>query len=450
MAYLNRSFIDQAPLSRFQITAIAICCVINMLDGFDVMLMAFTATHVASEWELSGTQLGTLLSAGVFGMTAGCLILAPLADHFGRRLIILFGLVLITAGMLLSSLTRSTWELGACRIVTGLGIGTLMASVTVITSEYASARWRSTAIGILAASFSVGATIGGSISTWLIEWGGWRFVFLSAGVVSVVMFVIVVRHLPESLDFLLAKKPRNALARVNSLLRRMGHPSLMELMPATDATHEPSSVMKTSTWLKGSTLRTTIYLWLAFFCVMATYYFVASWTPKLLGTIGLSTSEAIVSGAIFNFGCMVGALLFSWLVTIAPAPRLIVTFMVLAAVCTTLIGIVGGHYGSALVTTFASGICIFGAVTGLYALAPTLYMPTRRTTGLGTAIGIGRIGGIVAPFIAGLLIDAGWRVNMLYALWLIPLIAATLCVHLMRRIAPGAEATAAGVRAEPT
>jgi len=441
MAHLNHSFIDHSPLSPFQIVAIAICCVINMLDGFDVMVMAFTATQVAADWKLSGTQLGTLLSAGVFGMTAGCLLLAPLADHFGRRLIILFGLALITVGMLLSSQTRNIWELGVCRTATGLGIGTLMASVTIITSEYSSARWRSTAIGILAASFSLGATIGGSTAAWLIEWRGWRSVFLFAGAASAVMFVIVMRQLPESLDFLLTKRPRNALAQVNSLLRRMGHPSLTKL-PASDATHALSNVRPSNALLRGSTARTTMFLWLAFFCIMATYYFVASWTPKLLGTLGLSSSEGIAGGVLFNLGCMAGALLFAWLVTIAPVHRLTVTFMVLAAVCTTLIGLLGGHYGSALIASFASGVCIFGAVTGLYALAPTLFTPTRRATGLGTAIGIGRIGGIVAPFTAGLLIDAGWRVNMLYALWIIPLIAAALCVRVMQTDIPEVELAA--------
>ena len=81
--------LDGSPMTFFQWRAVALCCLINMLDGFDFMVMAFTAASVSAHWSLRGTQLGYLLSAGLIGMTVGSLFIAPLADRIGRRTLVL-------------------------------------------------------------------------------------------------------------------------------------------------------------------------------------------------------------------------------------------------------------------------------------------------------------------------------------------------------------------------
>jgi MFS family permease len=102
-----RAVLDDGPMHRFQWTAIAVCVLLNMLDGFDVLVMAFTGRAVSAEWGLSGAQLGLLLSAGLVCMAAGSLFLAPFADRIGRRPMILACLGIASAGMLLSSVSQS-------------------------------------------------------------------------------------------------------------------------------------------------------------------------------------------------------------------------------------------------------------------------------------------------------------------------------------------------------
>src|SRR5262245_37424890 len=177
--------------------------------------MAFTAPEVAREWSLSGARLGVLLSAGLFGMAAGSLFVAPWADRFGRRTLILLCLAVITTGMLLSAFTRAPEQLAALRVVTGVGIGGILASLNVITAEYSSARWRSTAISLQVTGYPIGATIGGTIAAALITHHGWRSAFLFGAVCSALMIPVVVRGVTESLDFLLARRPPDALARLN-------------------------------------------------------------------------------------------------------------------------------------------------------------------------------------------------------------------------------------------
>jgi hypothetical protein len=143
-----RAAIDDGPMSRFQVLAVCLCVALNMLDGYDVLVMAFTASEVAREWSLSGYALGVLLSAGLVGMAIGSLLVAPWADRYGRRAVILACLGVITFGMLLSALAQQPSQLKALRVLTGVGIGGILASLNVITSEYSSRRWRSAAIGI--------------------------------------------------------------------------------------------------------------------------------------------------------------------------------------------------------------------------------------------------------------------------------------------------------------
>lgn len=113
-----KSRVDSGPMSAFQCLAIGICIVLNMIDGFDVLVMAFTAASVSAEWGLNGAQVGLLLSAGLFGMAAGSLFIAPWADRFGRRPLILFCLALSGLGMLLSALSQTPLQLALLRGLT--------------------------------------------------------------------------------------------------------------------------------------------------------------------------------------------------------------------------------------------------------------------------------------------------------------------------------------------
>ena len=186
-----REALDERPMTGSQVGVVAICVLLNMLDGYDVLAMAFTASGVTAEWGLSGTQLGFLLSAGLFGMAGGSLFVAPTADYFGRRGVILFCFGTITVGMLLSGMSRNAVELGALRTLTGIGIGGLLASASVITSEYSSNRWRTTALSMVTAGYPVGAAIGGAIAAVLIARYGWRSAFYFGALVSLAALPIV-------------------------------------------------------------------------------------------------------------------------------------------------------------------------------------------------------------------------------------------------------------------
>lgn len=439
MKFKLQETVSEGPMSRFQVAAVVLCIALNMLDGFDVLAMAFTAPHVAADWHLTGKQVGLLLSSGLFGMGAGSLLIAPLADYVGRRPVVLVSLLTVSGGMLLSAIAQDVLQLAATRIISGLGIGTLLASLMVITSEYASNRWRSAAVSMGAAGYALGATIGGAISGILLVHFDWRSVFVFGGLATAAMIPLALIYLPESLDFVLARRPRNALHRINAILARMDRPPVDEL-PAPSSNAEPNEhAVGLRSLFSGKLALRTCMIWLAFFLVMASLYFVLSWTPKLFVQTGMSPGQGLTVGVLLNVGGIAGATAFSLLAARIGLRTLLVMYLTASAVLLVLFGAVASSLDIAMPVAVVIGAAISGCIGGIYALTPMLYPARARTTGMGWAIGMGRIGAVLAPFSAGLLIDAGWHVPSLYFLFAVPLLAALVMVLVICKELPSTD-----------
>jgi MFS transporter, AAHS family, vanillate permease len=428
-----RKALDEGEMTRFQWAAVAVCVMLIMLDGFDVLVMAFTAAPISAEWKLSGAELGFLFSAGLFGMAAGSLFLAPWADRFGRQPIILLCLLLISAGMLASAMAQNGVQLGVLRAVTGVGIGGMLASVGVITAEYSSRKWRSTAIALQATGYPIGATIGGTIAAVLLGAYGWRSVFVFGGLATGAMTLVVLWRLPESVDFLIAKRPPKALQKLNALLKQMRRPELTQL-PAPPV-HE-AAVARSGSFaglFAPGLLGSTVLIWISFFLLMFSFYFALSWTPKLLVSAGLSTQQGVTGGVLMNIGGIVGGSMFGILAARLELGWLTASSMLLTACAMAAFGYFTSDLTLAFITAFGIGTFIFGSMAGLYSFAPIVYSAAVRTTGMGWAIGIGRIGAILAPIIAGVLLDRGWSPPHLYYAFALPLLIAIVMVLALHR-----------------
>lgn len=435
-----RGALEQGAMNRFQWTAIGICIVLNMIDGFDVLVMAFTAASVSAEWGLNGAQVGLLLSAGLFGMAAGSLFIAPRADQFGRRPLILFCLLLCGVGMLLSALSQTPLQLAILRGLTGLGIGGILASSNVIAAEYANKRWRPLAVSLQSTGYALGATFGGLLAVWLIGHWGWRSVFLAGGLISLAAIPMVLAGLPESLDFLLARRPANALARVNALAGRLGLASLDSLPEAR--TREQGGVAMLQL-LAPELRRPTLLIWLLFFLAMFGFYFIMSWTPKLLVAAGLTAQQGITGGVLLSIGGIFGAALVGALSARLPLARVLQGFMLVTAALLVLFLASATSLAAALGLGLLIGLFANGCIAGLYALSPLVYPAGVRATGVGWAIGVGRLGAILSPTVAGLLLDEGWQPLHLYGLFAVVFVLAAGVLLGLRPVARSAEPLAA-------
>lgn len=421
----------EGPMRPVQILAVTICIIINMLDGFDVLVVSFTAPVISDEWGLEPQSIGVLLSSGLFGMAAGSLFIAPIADRIGRRNIILLCLVIISLGMLASAFTNSVTQLAATRVLTGLGIGGMLASITTITAEYSSEKRQGFAISLVQSGYPIGATIGGTIAAFLIVAYGWRAVFIFGAICSALMIPVVYRFLPESLEYLLERKPKGALEKVNALRAQLGESSLDSLPDFQRESAESGNVLSlVSTPLRNSTL----LMWCSFFMVMLSFYFVLSWTPTLLADAGLRVEQGISGAVLMNIGGIVGGTTLGFLTAKFSVHKLTGLYMVLCATFMTVFGLINVDLAIMLVVGFVIGFFVFGSMIGLYSIAPTIYPTSIRNTGMGWAIGVGRIGGILGPSAAGFLLSRGWTGADCFIAFSIPLLVSMVAILTLKSL----------------
>lgn len=406
-----RQKIDNSPMRGYQWAIVMMAAIMNFLDGFDVLAIAFTATNISKEFGLSKTEFGVLVSVGLAGMTIGSLFLAPLADKFGRRPILLLSLALSGIGLLISGLSGSPEVLGFSRFITGLGVGGILVGTNVITSEYSSKKWRSFAISVYAAGFGIGAMFGGIIAKQLQAAYSWHSVYFAGAAMTAVIFLILLFWLPESIDFLTTKQPANAKQRLNQIAVKLGFDGEWELGEKPQAAKNKLPI---SQLFGEKYLRPTLLLWTAFFAIMFSFYFIASWTPALLKEAGMTVEESINVGMMISLGGAAGSLVYGLLASRWAARTTLIFFTIISAVAIVAFILSIHSLAVAMLMGVVVGALVNGCISGLYTINPATYDADVRSTGVGWAIGAGRAGSILAPTIAGMLLDNGLDKQDLY------------------------------------
>ncbi len=429
MDKVEQSALDfrEKEMSRYQMFTVGLCLIINMLDGFDVLAIAFTAPSIAVAWDLHPTELGILFSAGPLGMTVGSLVIGPLADYYGRRPLILACLVTISIGMLLSALTTTTLQLSILRVLTGLGIGGMLASLNTLVSEYSSYKRQAFCISIFQSGYPIGASVGGVIATYLIAMYDWRAVFIFGGVLSTLMIVVAWFYLFESIDYLRAKNTNKALAQLQSILRRMG--SATNNIPPKSLMGKTEITFNYRALFEKEYFSSTARIWLSYFGAMFAFYFIINWTPKIIVDMGLSVDQGITSGVIMNVGGMIGGLFLGYIAVRWDIRVIVAAYFVASFFVMSLFGFLGPHYVTLLIVAFFIGIFLFGGIVGLYAVIPQIYHADVRAFGTGWGIGMGRLGGIVGPFVAGLIISSGIDRHYYFLILAIPVLLVALAIY---------------------
>lgn len=399
-----RAILAAGKMGGRQILAVAICTLLNALDGFDVLSISFASPGIAAEWGIGRGALGIVLSMELIGMAVGSVVLGNLADRIGRRKTILGALVVMGVGMYLATTATGLATLSAYRLFTGLGIGGMLAATNAVVAEFSNARLKSMSVAIMAAGYPVGAIVGGSIASYLLAaTGDWRSVFYFGIVASIVMLPVVWFLLPESVGYLVQARPHGALERVNDIMRKLGHRTVPNLPPAT--ADEPKTSVKQL--FSGRLARITILLTLAYFAHIMTFYFILKWVPKIVVDMGYP--PALAGGVLVwaNVGGLLGSIVLSLLSVRIPTRTLVLGAMLLSTVTVIVFGT--GASGLAMLSLMSAlaGFFTNAGVVGLYALIAHGFPSAVRAGGTGFVIGVGRGGAALGPVIAGFLFEAG-------------------------------------------
>lgn len=429
-----RQRIDTSPMSPYQWLIIGLCTFLNALDGYDVLAISFTSNAVTDEFNLTGTELGVVMSAALFGMAVGALTLGPVADRIGRRPMTILALIVNGAGLFLSATANSAAELGVWRVITGLGIGGILVGTNVLSSEYASRKHRGLAISIYAAGYGIGASLGGTAMVGLINSYGWRSVFFVGGVMTVFSLLLVLPLLPESASYLYNRQPKNAQQKADQVARRLGYTEPVDLTPVTTASARAEQETGIGKLFNKHNRRVTIVIWVTFFVIMFAFYFVNSWTPRLMNASGLSENLSMIVTVMLTLGGAIGSLVFG-LFTARWSTRVVLSrFTVLAAILMAVFIFAAQWIAVVLVVGVVVGLFINGCIAGLYVLTPQSYSSGMRSTGAGWGIGIGRFGAIIAPTATGALMDIGWTPQAIYISVGVLILVATVALQFMRKV----------------
>lgn len=420
--------LDDGNLSTTQILVVLISFLLMILDGFDITSMSFVAQRVSEQLQINPTSLGLVFSVTLAGMMLGAMLIAPYADKIGRRKMLIASVITIGISMFFTGFVTNFWQLVVLRTITGLGVGSMLANVTALTSEYTPTKYRSFSVAIISAGFPMGATIGGIIVVPILPNYGWEIVFFSLGLVTLLMAVIVYFFVPESLQFLKNQGTDRALKKANILLTKMNRNTIATFVVDEDITINKVSVFS----LLSPNFRVkTIQLWLTFLFVFISLYFLLSWLPKLVINEGLSESASVLSAVALNGGGVIGSLLLGWFAASFGLTKLISIFLAISGIIMLSFGLLI-EYTNIYVLLFLIGFLLLGAFVGLYSTSAKMYPSEIRTTGIGWALGLGRFGAVIGPYIGGILITNGVKMEFNFVIFAVPLVLASALVYQLK------------------
>ena len=419
-----RQFIDERPLSRYQLLVALMCGALVFMDGFDAQAMGFVAPALMAQLHITRIALGPVISMGLFGMMIGALVGGPVADHFGRKPVLVACSFAFGIFTLLTSTADSLQSLTIFRFFTGLGLGGAMPNAISLTSEYMPKRLRATAVTIMFSGFSLGAAVGGFVAAGLISRFGWQSVFVVGGIFPILIGVIGFIALPESIRFLLLKGGDRA--RVTRYLSRIAPTSAPFGDVSIGIDEHKSKGFVVTQLFKERRGPVTLLLWVMFFMNLLDLYFLNSWLPTVMNDDGIPLQTAIVITTLFQIGGAIGAVLLGRLIDRLLSFKILAWTYLSAAVCIFLIGEAGASIVLLVITVFAAGLCVVGGQTSANALTAEFYPTAMRSTGVGWALGIGRIGSIIGPTLGGILLSGAAQTRQVFWLAAIPVLIATV------------------------
>jgi MFS transporter, AAHS family, vanillate permease len=406
----QHEILDIARITPVQFGIIFMCFFGMMLDGFDIVIISFTAPGIARDWSVGPEQVGFVFSSGLVGMTCGAMFLSSIADLYGRRILISASLVATGVSTFAVYYANSVTELIGLRFLAGLGMGALMAVLPAMGGEFSPQRHRNFILSIMVSGTSVGSVLGGVISAWAIPEFGWRALYYYTGIVIALSGIVFFLTVPESLQHIIARGRDDALGRINRILAYIGQRQISELPPVSGSVASESASVKSL--LTPTRRKMTFLAWGAFGMGFAGMYFMTNWMPKIFVDSGIPEDKSIHAVVILTFGSIIGATTVGWLSRRWALNYLIGIAFAVGTSLILVLSMVIRHSDESAVPivwalSFLVGITVYGAFANLYSIALTIYPSQVRITGIGWCYGLGRAGAIISPALAGFMIGMG-------------------------------------------
>lgn len=416
-------------MSTMQVIAVAITIGLNALDGFDVLAIAFASPGISAEWGLGNAGLGFVLAMELLGMAVGSLLLGGLADRIGRRPTMLGCVTVMAIGMYMATTTHSIVTLSIWRVITGLGIGGMLAAINAVAAEFSNAKSKYLSVSLMSIGYPLGGVFGGFAAAYLLRHYDWRAVFYFGATVTALFLPLIWLLVPESVHWLAKKQPAGALERINRTLARMKHATVAALptMSAEERKHSIADIFG------PKLIRTTLLVSIAYFFHIMAFYYTLKWIPQIVTQqMGFTPPDGAAILRWANVGGALGGAAVG-LLTLRYGLKVITLVVFIGSA--VMITVFGGS--PADLTKLALICCVMGfftngAIVGMYAIFAKAFPTHVRAFGTGFAIGTGRGGSAIGPPIAGGLFAAGFSLQSVSAILAVGCLVAALALAFVK------------------
>ncbi|MDU8560795.1 MFS transporter, partial [Pseudomonas syringae pv. actinidiae] len=397
------------------------------LDGLDTAAMGFIAPALSQEWGIDRASLGPVMSAALIGMVFGALGSGPLADRFGRKVVLVVAVFLFGIFSLASAYSSNIDQLLVLRLLTGLGLGAAMPNATTLLSEYTPERLKSLLVTSMFCGFNLGMACGGFVSAKLIPSMGWHSLLMLGGILPLVLAVVLMVWLPESARFLVVRN--RGAEQIRKVLAPIAPKAVAGVTAFTvpeQKTVSSRNVLKVI--FSGTYSAGTLLLWLTYFMGLVIVYLLTSWLPTLMRDSGASMEQSAFIGALFQFGGVLSAVGVGWAMDRYNPHKVIGFAYALAGVFAYLVGQSLGNVAVLATLVLLAGMCINGAQSAMPSLAARFYPTQGRATGVSWMLGIGRFGAILGAWAGATLLGLGWNFEQVLTALVIPAALAALAI----------------------
>jgi MFS transporter, AAHS family, benzoate transport protein len=428
MRHINlHKLADDASFNRFHGLVLFWCALIIVFDGYDLAVIGIALPSIMKNMGVDPTNAGFMVSSALFGMMFGAIFLGTIADRIGRRWAISICIALFSIFTAAAGFAKDPVTFGILRFLAGLGIGGVMPNVVAHMTEYSPKKMRATLVTLMFSGYAVGGLVAAVLGKGLIETYGWQSVFFAAGL-PVLLIPVIMKSLPESMPFLLAKDRQEELRQIASKLEPSYKPVTTDrfVVPAED---KADSAPIAHLFHEGRGFSTVMF-WIAFFMCLFMVYALSSWLTKLMASAGYSLGSALNFVLALNFGAIIGAVGGGWLADRFHIKYVLASMYALAAVSITLLGVKMPTEALFIVVGLA-GASTIGTQIVANAYTGQFYPMAIRGTGLGWALGIGRSGAIVAPIGIGMLVGMNLPLQQNFIAIAIPALVGMVAVLLI-------------------
>ena len=417
--------VDDAKFTPFHMNVLFWCMLVIIFDGYDLVIYGVAMKGLVAQWGLSAKEAGFLGSVALFGMMIGAMALGSLADRYGRKKMIALCLVLFSLFTFLCGFAQNPTQFAIMRFIAGVGIGGAMPNLVAMMAEYSPKRMRSTMVSLMFSGYAIGGMLSAGLGIMIVPNMGWEWMFY-LGIIPLFLLPLIWKFLPESLGFLMRQGKE---AEVRKILPKVA-PELN--ITAEDQLVREEVVVKKSVVPVGQLFAehrgvSTLAFWVSFFCCLLMTYALSTWLPKFMEQAGYELKAGLSFLFAMNIGAMIGAIGGGWLADKFNIKAVLVAFLLLGSAAFVCLGYKAPVPVLYVLVTIA-GATTIGTQIVLYSYVAILYPLKIRSTGIGWASGVGRIGAIVGPILGGWLVAMQLPHSTNFMVFAIPAIIATVAV----------------------